>query len=196
MLTRIWHPKHGLGNFLFEDNDGEVSVFFDDKDGSSRVRAGELSPCVSFDPKSLADRDGKMVRHPKLGYGVVVGEEKAGKLIIVFDYKDGSTNAAELGTFPPAAAKPVASALEQADKPFAPGTIAAQAPNPAPVAEPAITSAIAHVAQPFTPGAIAAEPPKPVENKEPEDAGYGGKEDAEKRAEREAEIDAIMHMLS
>lgn len=88
-LMRIWHPKHGLGTFLFEEKDGEVSVFFDDKDGSSHVTAMELSPCISFDPKSLADLHGKMVRHPKLGHGIIVGEEENGKLIVVFD-KDGS----------------------------------------------------------------------------------------------------------
>jgi hypothetical protein len=171
MLTRIWHSECGLGTFLFEDEDGEVSVIFDDKDGSSHVMAAELSPCVAFDPKSLADRDGKMVRHPKLGHGVVVGQEKAGKLIVVFDDKDGSTNAAELSTCPPAAAKSVAetktpepaiaAALGQAEKPFTPSAIADEAQKLAPAAatapEHAIVPVPGHV--PFTLGSITADAP-------------------------------------
>jgi hypothetical protein len=143
MLTRIWHPKHGLGTFLFELKDGEVSVFFDDKDGSSQVKATELSFCISFDPKSLTDLQGKMVRHPKLGHGIIVGEEENGKLIVVFDNKGGSTqvNPAELTTSASLPAKSVAEI---------------KAPDPA------IASALGQVARPFTPGAIAHEAPKPA----------------------------------
>jgi hypothetical protein len=132
MLTRIWHPEHGLGTFLFEDEDGEVCVVFDDKDSSSHVMGAEISTCVPFDPKSLADRDGKMVRHPYLGHGLVVGEED-GKLIVVFDDRDGSAHvnsAVSLATKSVAEIKApdsfIASALGQMEKPFTPGAIAAE----------------------------------------------------------------------
>jgi hypothetical protein len=115
-----------------------VSVFFDDKDGSSHVKAMELSPCISFDPKSLADLHGKMVRHPKLGHGIIVGEEENGKLIVVFDNKHGSpqVNPAELTTSASLPAKSVAEI---------------RAPDPA------IASALGQVARPFTAGPIADE---------------------------------------
>jgi hypothetical protein len=134
MLTRIWHPEHGLGTFLFEDEDGEVCVIFDDKDGSSHVMGAEVSTCVPFDPKSLADRDGKMVRHPRLGHGVIVGEENDGRPIVVFDNKHVSphVNLAELPKSVAEIKAPdslIASALGQMDKPFTPGALAAETPK-------------------------------------------------------------------
>ena len=86
-LTRIWHPKHGLGRFLFEDAHGELCVVFEDRDGSSHVKASELRYCIAFEPKSLVDCHDETVRHPKLGTGTVVGKEETGKLIVVFNDK-------------------------------------------------------------------------------------------------------------
>jgi hypothetical protein len=143
-LTRVWHPKHGPGRFLDKEADGEVIVFFDDKDGSSHINAVELSPCVVLGKEFMSNSDCKVAWHPELGLGVIVGEEENGKLIVVFDKNDGSArvNPAEPSTSASLPAKSmaeikapdpaIASALGQVDRPFTPGAIADETPMPAP----------------------------------------------------------------
>jgi hypothetical protein len=169
MLRRIWHPEYGPGNFLFEQKDGELNVFFDDIDGNSIVNATDISPCVVLGKEFLANRDGKVVCHPKLGRGVIVGEENDGRPIVVFDNKHVSAhvNPAELSNSAPAVSESLA-AKSVAD---------IKAPDPA------IASALGQVPRPFTPGAIAAEAAKPLETENPRLPATAG-QDAEKCAER------------
>src|SRR5262249_51864071 len=110
MLTRIWHPEHGPGLFLFEEEDGELNVLFDDKHGNSIINATEVSPCVVLGKEFLANRDGKVVCHPNLGRGVIVGEEDDGRPIVVFDNKHVSAhvNPAELSNSAPAVSESLA----------------------------------------------------------------------------------------
>src|SRR5262249_41946750 len=110
MLKRIWHPEHGPGTFLFEDEDGEVCVIFDDEDGPLHVMGSEVSPCVVLGKEFLANRDDKVVCHPNLGRGVIVGEEDDGRPIVVFDNKHVSAhvNPAELSNSAPSVSEPLA----------------------------------------------------------------------------------------
>jgi hypothetical protein len=85
-------------------------------------------------------------------------------------------------------------ALGQVVRPFSPGAIAAEPPNPAP--DSIIASALRQVAKPFTPGAIAAEAPKPLGTDHSATCFIRTQEDAENRAEREAAVDAITKQLS
>lgn len=168
---RVWHPKHGPGNILFELDDGYVSMFFDDKDGSSDIMATELSRCVVLNKEFLSNSDGKLVQHPKLGLGVIVGQEEDGKPIVVFDNRDGSTHVHPAELSPTAFAAP----LPGQDRAIA--CVHVQVPNP------------------FTSSSeVASELPKPVETQK-RSVPVIVAEDAEKRAEREAALDAMMIKL-
>ena len=140
------------------------------------IDAKEVSLCVVLGKEYVASREGEVVYHPNVGPGIIVGKEDDGRLIVVFDEKHVSARA---------------SAAQDS-------LSAAAATQNTEASDFSIASTIEQMHNPFTVGAIAAQAPKPLE---PDNFATclgdraRAQEDAQKRAERVAAIDALMREL-
>jgi hypothetical protein len=195
---------HAEGRYAF-DVEGVLQNFFSVEHSSdipAEVLAGLLTR-IGLDEKGIAairtELGAKVMREEHERGCVVLGSESLadndGKVLIQFeDLPHVSAHA----PYPVAAdtkrdpAEPITSA------PAVSVSLATKSGTETKALDSVITSALGQMDKPFTPGAIAAEAPNPLETDHSATCFKNtlrAEEDAEKRAEREAAIDAIMKQL-